>query len=851
MEEIKKEKAEREQPYALYFFLLSASLIVLSFWVIWFETVELRPWKDYQKTYYQLKLEKYEKEYDEAVARFNSPEIQVKYESLLALHKKNQKTFRSPEIQAQYLNAQTELTDIHTARKSNMAEFRDARGHYLETEYLYYKHQRETDKTELDRLDQIIIQIESENQKLAIQEENLSSRLMKFTGDLERTTSELEALQTPINQAKDRIRILNENPIEIKQVYLPDINKADRCQSCHIGIDSRDNISEQQPFTSHPASHIFLDNHPPAEFGCTFCHRGQGRAISSENKAHGWVEHWLEPMVKGNMIQASCEGCHGDFKQLQGADLIAKGSDIVEKYGCYGCHTIAGYNDLRKVGPDLTDVGTKVNYSWLVEWIKDPKNYLSQARMPKFFFSQQEAEAIADYLFSMTLQKRYDEQSDDIDWDLADQGKAVWRNSRCSICHAVNGVGGNHEKIFSPDLGQVGTKVNHGWLRDWIKDPKDYFPKTKMPRFRLSDDKLKALVEYIRSEYIDWDFEPLYAQPVPIDIKSIERGKELIQNYGCFGCHNVKGMEEMERIGPYLRSKEVAYLKIAEVDEKIGSELSSIGSKALEQLDFGKMADKLPKDRVSYMQHKLRDPRSFRDNLRMPNFRFSEEEIDALVTLLVGFTDANIPTRFKVPKKPVNYEPTGEFARIVDDVKCLNCHTIKGNGSDFAPDLSIEGSKVQEQWLRAFLKQPDIIRPMLQQMPLFYLDHEQQMIQGNLTYTEIEIIVQYIKSVLVTNEIPESIPENGLIRQKQIETGKRIYDEKGCRTCHQIGSDGGAVGPSLTSVGNRLKEEYIFIYLKNPQALIPDIVEPNYGFTEEERVNLTRYLMSLNQEQTF
>ncbi len=171
-----------------------------------------------------------------------------------------------------------------------------------------------------------------------------------------------------------------------------------------------------------------------------------------------------------------------------------------------------------------------------------------------------------------------------------------------------------------------------------------------------------------------------------------------------------------------------------------------------------------------------------------------------------------------------------------------------GKGEEFAPDLSIEGSKVQGQWLRQFLKQPDIIRPMLKQMPLFNLDHDQIMIQGNLSYPEIETIIQYFNHVLVSDEIPENIPDNGLSFQEQKEAGKTLYFDKGCQACHQIGMNGGAVGPNLSNVGNRLTGGYIFKHLENPQTFIPDIVEPNYGFNEYERINLTRYLMSLKNE---
>jgi mono/diheme cytochrome c family protein len=345
--------------------------------------------------------------------------------------------------------------------------------------------------------------------------------------------------------------------------------------------------------------------------------------------------------------------------------------------------------------------------------------------MPKFDFSEKEARAIADYLFSMTLEYRIDSLPGEINWNLADKGKALWGQSRCSICHPANGVGGSFKEIYAPDLGFAGSKINRNWLYRWLKNPRSYFMQTKMPRFRFTDDQIWALVEFIMSEYIDWDYSSQYSKPVQLNIKSIQEGKELIQKNGCFGCHEVKGLEQMKPIGPFLRHDEVSYLKIGEIDNKVGAEISSIGNQPIERFDFGVMEEYIPNDRISYFQQKLKAPRSFRNDLIMPDYQFTEEEIKALTTLLLGFTDTDVPTRFKVPKVQNSFELNGKFAQIDEDVKCLNCHMINGKGEEFAPDLSIEGSKVQGQWLRQFLKQPDIIRPMLKQMPLFNLDHDQ------------------------------------------------------------------------------------------------------------------------------
>ena len=52
---------------------------------------------------------------------------------------------------------------------------------------------------------------------------------------------------------------------------------------------------------------------------------------------------------------------------------------------------------------------------------------------------------------------------------------------------------------------------------------------------------------------------------------------------------------------------------------------------------------------------------------------------------------------------------------------------------------------------------------------------------------------------------------------RDINDGENIYREKGCKACHQIGIEGGAVGPNLSKVEERLTPNYIYMHLKDPQ----------------------------------
>ncbi|HEX9223123.1 MAG TPA: hypothetical protein VF860_07310, partial [Candidatus Acidoferrales bacterium] len=61
------------------------------------------------------------------------------------------------------------------------------------------------------------------------------------------------------------------------------------------------------------------------------------------------------------------------------------------------------------------------------------------------------------------------------------------------------------------------------------------------------------------------------------------------------------------------------------------------------------------------------------------------------------------------------------------------------------------------------------------------------------------------------------------------------------------GGSGGYVGPNLTNAGNWLTPAWISAWLKNPQALVPDTIEPRRSFTESEVKALTAFLLTLRQ----
>jgi mono/diheme cytochrome c family protein len=94
--------------------------------------------------------------------------------------------------------------------------------------------------------------------------------------------------------------------------------------------------------------------------------------------------------------------------QLTGGDP-ARAPALMNRYGCAGCHTIAGLQAPGGlVGPPLRDLGRRVYVAGvltntpdnLVRWIVNPKEFNPRTAMPVTGVSEEEARDIAAYLYA-------------------------------------------------------------------------------------------------------------------------------------------------------------------------------------------------------------------------------------------------------------------------------------------------------------------------------------------------------------------------------------------------------------------------------------------------------------------
>jgi mono/diheme cytochrome c family protein len=168
---------------------------------------------------------------------------------------------------------------------------------------------------------------------------------------------------------------------------------------------------------------------------------------------------------------------------------------------------------------------------------------------------------------------------------------------------------------------------------------------------------------------------------------------------------------------------------------------------------------------------------------------------------------------------------------VFEESGCIGCHKLHGTGGVLGPELERVGASRTPEWLLKHFKNPAAVTPGSAMPPIKAND------------ADLDALTLYVLSF--TGETLSSY----FVSMKTIpgpQAGRRLFEEKGCIGCHAVGGKGGTVGPALDEVGKRHDPQWISAHFRNPVAVSPGSVMPQFNFNEQEIRALTEFLLSLS-----
>ncbi len=338
-------------------------------------------------------------------------------------------------------------------------------------------------------------------------------------------------------------------PTTVQQIWLPDLDRVDRCISCHVNYDASISSLPDLPalYRAHPDL-PYMAKHPVPTFGCTVCHGGQGYALD-EAGAHGLVEHWDDPLLttalaskygltRLQLMETKCNTCHRRDDSTAGMDTINMAKEINDRKHCMSCHGFEGRGGLAAsdltydgdVNPEMLDFsnvqGMKTTLNWQIQHFKSPQQVVKGSSMPNYRLNDEQADALGLLMLSwqrvsfppqyvpsprrrpttvmpVVREVPYPPPATS---DLGQKGRYVFMNRGCNSCHRIGGG-----KLIGPDLAGVAQRRNDQWLTTWLKDPAAVMARSPdlqtwshefgdiiMPNQNLEDDDVKALIAYMK-----------------------------------------------------------------------------------------------------------------------------------------------------------------------------------------------------------------------------------------------------------------------------------------------------------------------------------------------------------------
>ena len=872
-------------------FIWSVVLVLSMIWGLWDEVYGIRPWKGYQA--------RFEKLYARYLDELRTPEAQRETQIKASpQYKQLDAAMRAAEAQAApQAKVNTDKVNELTPKILALNDpFQEVRSHIGSLTY-----QIEVgSESSKQGLREDIVKLKAEVHKVSIPGEGvhewnfdqMDKQLKDWKqekADALQKNVDILAKATALRKERDQYvsdRIADASTatidsvqsslanfdIKIRQIHIKDVDLVDRCESCHMGtrepiVITAAAMGGEAVFASHPNKEL-LKIHDPENFGCTPCHGGNGVALSSVEKAHGYNKYWLWPLHHKENIEAGCQQCHSKEIVTEMADTLNAGREIFRLRGCMACHRYEGFD---READEITSVNQQIHQydQQKAEWTREIGFTEQKANNSKT------SNADAQKLFAHANDLRVRSSGLDAKIEQLDMRSV-------SLVREVKKVG--------PSLKEARMKLRKEWIPEWLKDPHKWREGTKMPTFRLPDDDRKAIAAFIWQSGLQGQLP----QQKPGDP---EKGKEAFETRGCMACHSM-GEGGQKQGGTFAanlsREGEKAnydyIVRWVHNPRQRTAPYCAYEKRDLTEDDYKKHNlpyvfdldhDKCPND-----GHELQ----VQQMTPMPSLRLTEDEARDIASYIMTRKHANA---------------TYEDASYMDDPKlkdtgmakvrfygCAGCHEISGMEDEqrIGTELTKEGSKPIERLDFALLGHKAEEEGWLThkgffehklENPAVYDEGKEKAQQDklkmpnfNLSKPEIDAVTTFLEGS-VDATVPARYFYNPTDQRQDIIDGWWVVRKYNCMGCHRVHVGQTTVfdgmtryqdpdwrdqkPPTLIGEGARVNPEWLMRFLNNPSLSETDTNRdgvrqylkarmPTFSFSDGEIRKIVRFFAALSAQ---
>ncbi len=557
------------------------------------------------------------------------------------------------------------------------------------------------------------------------------------------------------------------------------------CQQCH----ARDRVTQG-------AETLNLGRDLFAERGCMGCHRYEGFDRETDSLAATRQQiGQLEDQITANGKQILSDTKASESEKTPEAEvpkllahvesLKVTNSLLAARIDQMRLQERYLLQDVKKIGPNLKDVRVKLRKEWVPVWLQNPQAFRPDTKMPVFWrfgtlpetkpgahMRDKDGDAQIQAISAYLWQESFDSKLPTQQQGNAQHGKELFETRGCLACHSIGPDDSKMGGHFAANLQRIGEKSNFDYIVRWIHNPRErvapYCPKHKrdltpedyakknlpfvfdtelhsrcpedgaelqvqnmtvMPNFRLSESDARDIATYLFS----LSSPPSYtAASYMDDPKLKEDGRKLIKQYGCAGCHEIKGFEDEQRIGKELTVEGAT--PIERLDFALQTHHAEDGEDPL-NLRPDQKEHKPWYNHKGFFERKITQPSIYdegkekdqKDRLRMPEPYLTPEWRVALTTFLlgsVGTEGANVPGSLFFNPQDQRRQDIQNGWWVIKKYNCQGCHQLQvgqrsvvqdlpfyqtPEGKDLLPPrLTSEGARVDPTWLLKFLHDPSL-----------------------------------------------------------------------------------------------------------------------------------------------